>query len=158
MSVRRWAAIGGAITAACTLAACGGQDEPSGEQVAEIRREVARELRAEQRQREAERKLKKLERQLRDLERGDRRQPAEGASSSGGGGSTASSSCGGGLSVNSVTSCPFAQNVAEAYRGSGGASVIDVYSPVTRTTYTMSCSGGAPVVCTGGSGAKVYIR
>lgn len=162
MSVRRSVAIAGAIAAAGTLAACGGQDEPSAEQVAEIRREVLRELRAEQRQRAADRKLKDLERQLRALKRRERRKPAKPPAAGGGSApaqsASSGSSCGGGLSVNSVTSCPFAQNVAEAYRGSGGASSIDVYSPVTGTTYTMSCGGGVPVVCTGGNGAAVYIR
>jgi hypothetical protein len=30
------------------------------------------------------------------------------------------------------------------------------YSPVTNTTYTMSCSSGSYVVCTGGNNASVY--
>jgi hypothetical protein len=68
------------------------------------------------------------------------------------------SSCGGGISVNASTTCPFAQNVAEEYRSSGGASSIEVYSPVTKQTYTMSCSGGVPTVCRGGNNAVVYIR
>ena len=67
-------------------------------------------------------------------------------------------SCGDGLSVNSVTTCPFARNVRDAYEGSGGDSRIEVYSPVTSRTYTMSCTGGVPTVCRGGSGAVVYIR
>ena len=83
---------------------------------------------------------------------------SKGSGSSGGGSNKASSSCGDGISVNSVTSCPFARNVADVYRSSGGASVIDVYSPVTGTTYTMSCTSGIPTVCSGGNGAVVYIR
>ncbi len=84
-------------------------------------------------------------------------------SSSGGGsgtssGSTGTTDCGSGLSVNSVTTCPFARNVRDAYEGSGGSSVIDVYSPVTKITYTMTCTGGVPTVCRGGNGAIVYIR
>jgi hypothetical protein len=78
-----------------------------------------------------------------------------------GGGSssaTGSSDCGDGLSVNSVTTCPFARNVRDTFEGSGGASVIDVYSPVTKRTYTMRCSSGLPTVCKGGNGAVVYIR
>jgi hypothetical protein len=70
----------------------------------------------------------------------------------------ASADCGAGVSVNAVTSCPFGRNVAGAYGESGGASVIDVYSPVTKTNYTMNCSGGSPVVCRGGNGAVVTIR
>ncbi len=52
-------------------------------------------------------------------------------------------SCGGELSVNSQTSCPFAENVESAYYaevGSGPGTVV-AYSPVTEETYTMSCSG-----------------
>lgn len=75
-----------------------------------------------------------------------------------GGGSAGASSCGDGVSVNSVTSCPFGRNVREAYEESGGASTVEVYSPVTGETYTMRCSSGMPTVCTGGNGAAVYIR
>lgn len=68
------------------------------------------------------------------------------------------SACGDGLSVNSVTSCPFARAVRDAYEGSGGASVIEVFSPVTHQSYTMRCSGGVPTICSGGNGAVVTIR
>jgi hypothetical protein len=68
------------------------------------------------------------------------------------------STCGDGISVNAATSCPFARNVASEYRSSGGSSVIEVFSPVTQRTYTMSCSGGVPTVCRGGNNAVVYIR
>ena len=77
--------------------------------------------------------------------------------SSGATGSSASA-CGDGLSVNSATSCPFARAVRDAYEQSAGASVIDVYSPVTKQDYTMSCSGAMPTVCSGGNGAVVSIR
>jgi hypothetical protein len=86
---------------------------------------------------------------------------SKGGSSAGSGASSGSSgsvSCGDGLSVNSATSCPFAQNVRNAYNSSGGASSVDVFSPVTGTTYTMFCSGGIPTVCRGGNNAVVYIR
>lgn len=72
--------------------------------------------------------------------------------------SEGSTACGDGLSVNSVTSCPFARNVKDAYEGGGGAAVIDVYSPVTKRTYTMDCTDGVPTICRGGNGAIVYIR
>lgn len=80
-----------------------------------------------------------------------------------GGGSAAAApasagNCGGGVSVNSVTSCPFGLNVADAYAASGGASVIDVYSPVTGEDYTMRCTSSIPVECRGGNGAVVTIR
>lgn len=70
----------------------------------------------------------------------------------------APSSCGDGVSVNSVTSCPFGRSVKDAYEASGGASVIEAYSPVTGTTYTMTCSSGIPTVCRGGNNAVVTIR
>jgi len=74
----------------------------------------------------------------------------------GGGAATSSgSSCGGGLSVGPYTTCPFAQNVREVYDREGPGSHA-VYSPVTGNTYTMSCSYGHPVVCTGGNNASVY--
>ena len=66
--------------------------------------------------------------------------------------------CGDGLSVNSVTSCPFARAVRDEYESTNGASVIEVFSPVTQRSYTMSCSGGVPTVCRGGNGAVVTIR
>jgi hypothetical protein len=69
-----------------------------------------------------------------------------------------SSSCGDGLSVNSVTTCPFARSVRDSYEASGGASVIDAYSPAAGQTYTMRCQSGVTTVCTGGNNAAVYIR
>ncbi len=68
-----------------------------------------------------------------------------------------SGSCGDGISVNSVTSCPFAHNVELGYYeqvGSGSGSV-EAYSPVTHRSYLMTCSG-APHECTGGDNAVVY--
>ena len=61
------------------------------------------------------------------------------------------------VSVGEVTSCPFGINVANAYRESGGSGTVRAYSPVTHIEYTMSCTGTAPVICTGGKGASVYI-
>jgi hypothetical protein len=65
--------------------------------------------------------------------------------------------CGGDLSVGPNTSCPFAQNVRDAYAGSGGGNVtVSAYSPATNRDYLMYCSGGSPHVCTGGNNASVY--
>jgi hypothetical protein len=63
----------------------------------------------------------------------------------------------GGISVNSVTSCPFAENVESAWESSGDASSITAFSPATGLTYTMSCtaSGTGYEVCTGGNNAYV---
>jgi hypothetical protein len=159
MSAGRILLLAGAIASAGTLTACGGSNGPTEQQVAEIREAALREYKARQRERDAAKRLATLERELRRLSK-PRAQPRGGGGSAPAAAPAASSgsSCGGGLSVNSVTSCPFAQNVAETYRGSGGASSIDVYSPVTNTVYTMSCGGGVPVVCSGGNGATVYIR
>ncbi|HKG03043.1 MAG TPA: hypothetical protein VKB03_07665 [Conexibacter sp.] len=147
------------LTAAGTLTACGSSDAPSAEQVARIKEQARRETLAQVRRNKAERDLRKLRSDIEQIKR-ERSSGASGSTpvpstSSGASGSTA---CGDGLSVNSVTSCPFARNVRDTYEGSGGASTIDVYSPVTAQTYRMSCSGGVPVVCTGGNGAAVYIR
>jgi hypothetical protein len=74
------------------------------------------------------------------------------------------SNCGGdaasgGISVNSVTSCPFAENVESAWNssGDGGSGTVTAYSPVTDQTYTMYCtpSGTGNEVCTGGNNAYV---
>ena len=76
----------------------------------------------------------------------------------GGGGGSASTSCGEGVSVNSVTSCSFGLNVASEYRFGNGDSVISAYSPVTKQSYVMTCTGQMPVVCRGGNNAVVTIR
>ena len=74
----------------------------------------------------------------------------------------ASQDCGspadqGGISVNAVTSCPFAENVESAWESSGDASSVTAFSPATGLTYTMSCtaSGTGYEVCTGGNNAYV---
>ena len=58
------------------------------------------------------------------------------------------------------TSCEFAGSVWSEYQlvaGNGQSATINAYSPVTGAVYTMSCSGGAVVTCTGGNNAVVYI-
>jgi hypothetical protein len=73
------------------------------------------------------------------------------------------SNCGGdavsgGISVNSVTSCPFAENVESAWTsGDSGSDTVNAYSPVTDQTYTMYCapSDTGYEVCTGGNNAYV---
>lgn len=66
--------------------------------------------------------------------------------------------CDGGLTAGSHTSCAFASNVRSAYEQSGGSGdrTLDVYSPVTNRTYSMTCTGGEPHVCTGGNDAAVF--
>ena len=65
--------------------------------------------------------------------------------------------CGGGIFAGSSTSCEFAQNVRAEYFSVPGDSVeINVYSPVTKQTYTMACvRTGDRVTCRGGNNAVV---
>jgi hypothetical protein len=65
--------------------------------------------------------------------------------------------CGDGVSAGPNTSCPFAKNVHDEYFSVPGDSVeIDVHSPVTGKTYTMSCvRTGDRVTCRGGNQAVV---
>jgi len=98
-------------------------------------------------------------------EKGQDAQKAASAAAGGSGGSGGSGSqqggggphdCGSGVTANNGgTTCSFALNVAEQYRASGGASAIQVYSPVTKQTYTMSCVGASTTTCTGGNNASV---
>ena len=72
---------------------------------------------------------------------------------------SATQGCGSGVSVNSVTSCSFAEIVAQEWRDNGGGSItIEAWSPVTQRSYVMRCTAGVPTVCRGGDNAAVYIR
>ena len=64
-------------------------------------------------------------------------------------------SCAPGIFANSVTSCPFATNVARDYERSG--TDFKSHSPVTEASYAMHCTGVDVVTCTGGASAAVYI-
>ncbi|HUB36539.1 MAG TPA: hypothetical protein VL972_06915 [Solirubrobacteraceae bacterium] len=79
-------------------------------------------------------------------------QPSTGGTGSAGGGQSA---CGDQLSVGPDTTCSFAENVRQTYEHNGPGTYA-VYSPVTQRTYTMTCSAGTSVVCTGGNNASVY--
>jgi hypothetical protein len=71
--------------------------------------------------------------------------------------SGATTACGGTVFAGKDTSCPFAQNVAQAYTSSvrDGNGTVTASSPVTGETYQMQCTGGSPVVCQGGNNAVV---
>lgn len=59
-----------------------------------------------------------------------------------------------------VTSCPFAEEVRKSYGANPERNttvIIPAYSPVTRETYDMTCSGDRLVTCTGGNNAVVYL-
>jgi hypothetical protein len=70
---------------------------------------------------------------------------------------SSSQGCGAGLQVNGSTSCPFAENVQQAYYSQVGQGdgTVTAYSPVTGQVYTMSCTQGDSHVCTGGNNAYV---
>jgi hypothetical protein len=148
--------VAAALAPAAALGACGSSDQLDADEVARIKADARREALAEARSRDAVRETRRLRRELDRLRNGGG--SSGGHSSSGGSSSGGSTTCDAGLSVNSVTSCPFARNVRSTYESSGGASSIDVYSPVTGETYRMSCTTGIPVVCTGGNDAAVYVR
>ena len=69
----------------------------------------------------------------------------------------ATASCGGVVFAGPDTSCPFADNVANAYTSAGdsGHVTVTASSPATGETYTMQCSGQSPVSCSGGNNALV---
>jgi hypothetical protein len=71
------------------------------------------------------------------------------------GNSTNETSCGGQLAVGPNTTCSFAESVRSTYERQGPGTY-EVFSPVTEKTYSMTCSSGTPVVCTGGNNASVY--
>lgn len=58
-----------------------------------------------------------------------------------------------------VTSCDFAIAVRDAYIAAGpdGAASLEVRSPVTSRSYSMSCSGDSVTRCTGGNNAVVVL-
>jgi hypothetical protein len=153
------------VTIVAAGAGCGGSDD-NRDEVRQLREELEA-LKDDATARELARLRGRITSQRRQIATLKRRLASRGGGSSGssqpsassGSASSGSTSCGEGLSVNSATSCSFARNVRDAYRNSGGAPEIDVYSPVTKRTYTMRCSGGGvTTVCTGGNNAVVYIR
>ncbi|MDH6246667.1 hypothetical protein [Mycobacterium sp. OTB74] len=69
--------------------------------------------------------------------------------------------CGGGVWVNSNTSCPFALNVHEQWlaQAGGGSALVEAFSPTTGQTYTMACvRSGDSVTCLGGNEAAVWFQ
>ena len=146
-------------------AGCGGSS--SDQHDASVASQAVQQALAQQRQQQEDAaqkaKLRKLQRKLAH-EKGQDAQKAASAAAGGSGGSGGSGSqhgggphgCGSGVTANNAgTTCSFALNVAEQYRASGGASTIEVYSPVTKQTYTMSCVGASATTCTGGNNASV---
>ncbi len=138
------------------LSACGSSDEDlekAREQGAEEYKQKRDAAEQKRKQRELEKKIEKLEKER------DKKKSSNSGSGSNSGGYSSGTSCGGGLSVGPNTTCSFAENVrSEWYSAGSGDVTIDVYSPVTGSTYTMRCSAGVTTVCRGGNNATVYIR
>lgn len=140
------------------LAACGGGGA-SDEELAEAEKAGIAKERQKQRLDNLEAKLKQG---LKDLKKGQGSKgsapnPPSTAPAPAPAPSSSEGNCGGTLSVNSVTTCEFAENVRFAYEaevGSGSGS-IEAFSPARGTYYSMYCSGGSPVECTGGDEAWV---
>lgn len=133
------------------VAACGGSGI-SPEEEARLKKQGAEHVHKEER-------LRKLEKELKHIKKkGSGSSPPREESNRP---STAQAptreSCGGELEVNSYTTCPFAENVREAYFAEvgSGSGYVEAWSPVTDQFYTMSCSG-SPHECTGGNEAAVY--
>lgn len=70
--------------------------------------------------------------------------------------------------VGGHTSCPFADNVRQAYFASGGSSYVIAYSPITGERYEMFCHGNYAITfsngrtvlatrCDGGDDATVVV-
>jgi hypothetical protein len=78
------------------------------------------------------------------------------------GGGAATIACDSNIYVNEVTSCPFAENVFEAYAGEyqsygeSGYYYVEAYSEETGKSFGMDCYDDSDFVeCTGGKGALV---
>src|SRR5262245_34970264 len=126
-----------------TLSGCGGGDKVTSQDVQDAIKQA-----------QQEQQVQKLQKQVNQL-KGGQGQSAGSVPSSSSGSSGSGGSCGDGVSAGANTTCPFAENVAQAYRESGN-STVSAYSPARNQTYTMSCSGTNPVVCRGGDNASVY--
>jgi hypothetical protein len=155
--------VAAAAIAALGLTACGGSGS-SQEDMTRARHQVAYHVHKEERLRKLERELANV-RSRRDVHveistagTTPTAQPSTYSYSIADSPSVPSgSSCGGELSVNSYTSCPFAENVERAYFeeiGSGSGNV-EAYSPVTGRSYVMYCTA-SPHECTGGDDAALY--
>lgn len=160
-SVWRGNAIVSLASAALALAACGGSDVPSQDQLDQARQEGAQQAIQKQQDLQQKRQIQSLKNRIKHVAKGPKSSEAnQGSPSSAAAAapaaSSATTSCGGSLSVGPDTSCAFAQNVYDTYYNSGQSTSIDVYSPVTGQTYGMTCTGSAPTVCRGGNNASVY--
>lgn len=151
------------IAAVVVGAGCGGDDS-----VSEAELKLA-EMKAGETARLKER-LRIKNKQLKDARRAKKQSSGSGSaapvatapvSSGGSGGGDVPSYreyCGDGVYASGSASCGFADNIASAYRYSPSSTLYDIYSPATGLEYTVSCSGGSVVTCTGGKAAVVYLK
>lgn len=65
--------------------------------------------------------------------------------------------CGSGEASISVegTSCEFGEEIQQAYK-SGSSETLAATDPESGETITVTCTGTAPVICTGAGGVSVY--
>lgn len=146
------------LSLALVVSACGGDDDSvSQEELQQATEEAAKEARQDVQNQE---ELDDLRGQIEDLKRdqGDDEGGSAAPAPSGTGGLPADAEgCGAGVYARSgTTSCEFALVVAADYFSSSSSS-FESFSPTTGQSYTMTCSGTAPAVCTGGNNAAVYI-
>jgi hypothetical protein len=133
------------LALACAFATgCGGQSQ---DEIESARANAALEQKLSDQAAERERKLTS-----------ETAETIPAPSSSGSSAQLPGQQCNATVSAGANTTCPFALNVASQYNGAGSNTPFSAYSPATRREYTMSCSSGSPVVCTGGNNATVYIR
>lgn len=144
------------------LYGCGGDSGDSADEQRLRQEEIERaerKGRLEERQRQETRELKREVDRLKRANRRKRSTSSAPASSAPTTSVTPSGTrpCGGDVFVGANTSCPFAQNVRDAYSRTGGGYVtVTAYSPATGRSIDMYCSGGTPHVCSGGNNASVY--
>lgn len=139
------------------VAGCGGGDETASQQeLNQAYKEGQQAAQDQAAQQRTNRQLKNVKEKLQDIKNGDGSETTTSTGSTSGS-TGATTSCGSGIGAGANTSCAFAQNVANAYYDSGGQTTLDVYSPTTGQTYTMTCTPGSPTICRGGNNASVYV-
>lgn len=65
--------------------------------------------------------------------------------------------CSPGVGAAGSASCPFANAIADAVRADPSAGSYDVFSPVTKRRYDVTCTGTELITCRGGANATVHV-
>ena len=158
-----------AVLSTGALAGCGGssadQQRLDQEKLEAARQDGARQARMEAQAKQAEQDTADLKKQIADLKKDKDKSSSSSssrtttrevaASAPAASSSVSGTSCGSGTYVNSVTTCPFAENVRSEFYDEDEDSTISVFSPVTDRSYSIYCTQGSPHVCTGGNSARV---